>query len=346
MNERKFFGLTMAGIIVLVLLIASFTFGVSMYKEKDDRIFTTVTDREYNSILARRFPYNAAILGSSMCQGFRCSDFDREFGCQALKMTCSAANFAEVKFMAEYASRFQKLDYVIFDLRCVFLGFEQTLDNMPLESYSDRVIWYRLKKSFSINALMAEWEFFSKRIRGKVKYVSRDEIYDWNKKHPCGEKYFAREILFKERYPYRTDAAYRDLCATTLDTYVIPLLQELPETEFHIFFPPFSMMFYMGLDPAEYIALKQMVIDRLLPMKNLVLHDFEIACPIMENFENYKDLTHYSGKISSRMVTAMKTREFQLTPENKEDHLRKLQSQIASFDYQKEFDRLKQTYRK
>ena len=38
--------------------------------------------------------------------------------------------------------------------------------------------------------------------------------------------------------------------------------------------------------------------------------------------------------------------EFQLTPENREDHLRKLQSQIASFDYQKEFDRLKQTYRK
>ena len=66
----------------------------------------------------------------------------------------------------------------------------------------------------------------------------------------------------------------------------------------------------------------------------------------LENFENYKDLTHYSGKISSRMVTAMKTREFQLTPENREDHLRKLQSQIASFDYQKEFDRLKQTYRK
>lgn len=346
MRERKFFIITLTAIIAIIVLLSLFSFLCSSYRDCSKKLFSLSGSRVYNSTLIRRFPFDSIILGSSLSQGFKCTEFDAAFGGQAIKLSTSGANFVEMNEFLKFALKHKKVKRVLLDAPVQFYARKQTLKDFPKEYYSDKIIWMRLKKSLSINALLDEFKFFRNILRGKVKYTNRDELYDWNKKHSCSEKVFAKNILYQKHVNYLLQNNGYEIAAEQAANIVVPLFRAYPDIEFIVFFPPVSVMDYQGGDNQKYIALKEKIVDMLLTCRNVKLYDFETAQHIMTDFSNYKDRKHYSGKINSWMIGEMKKNNYRVNNRNKRSSLEKLYKMLETYDYQKEYERLAATYKK
>ena len=345
MNHRKFFIVTLLLAAVCILILAALNFAILQLKFKSDKIFSGIDDREYNSVIAAKQSFNAAILGSSMSQGFHCSDLDKAFQCRSLKLTYSGANLAEIKFMADYAYKFQKIDYILLD--CHIVNFENTdLSKVPVDYYSSKVTILLLKKSFSINALEDSRKTISRYFSGKFKQVSRDDLYDWNLRSSCGEKRIANAILYQKHPILNFDQPFTCKSIENIKKYLVPLLENHKETKFLLFFPPYSVMYYKGNNVSRYLQFKKEVMELLLKYDNLELHDFQTEFAITEKLDNYKDLTHYSGKISQWIIEHIKLKTHIVTLQNYERYLDKLRDQLLRYDYQAKYDELKIKYKK
>jgi hypothetical protein len=198
MKERKFFIITVIAIIAVTVFLSLFSFLSNSYRDRSKKILFKYENesRTYNSILIRSFSFDSIILGTSMSQGFKCSEFDAAFGGQSIKLSAPGASFAEMKEFLKFAVKYKKIQKVLLDAPVEFYAKKQSLQNFPMEYYNGKIIWMRLKKSLSINMLFDEFTFVRKILRGKVKYITRDELYDWNIFLACSEKIFAKHILF------------------------------------------------------------------------------------------------------------------------------------------------------
>ena len=346
MSERKIFFISLAAIILLVLVFASFSFWMSYAKISSKQLYSNQSAREYNSIVINNFDFDSLILGSSMSQGFKCSVFDAAYGGKSIKLTCSGSNFAEVKFFTDYTVRKKKIKRIMLDAPVTFLPWEQTLKDIPMEYYQDNMKILFFKKSFSINAVVNAFSDLKSKITGKTKYISRDDLYDWNLGRKCGEKYFAQRLLYDKRTEFNIDQKFAEKSKATVREFLYPMFNSCPETEFIVFYPPFSMMYYRLLDRREYIKLKAEITDMLLEMKNVRIFDFETAFHITENFENYRDTSHYSGKINSWMIGQMAQGNYQLTRDNKQQSFDKLLKRFEEYDFDKEYSRIEAKYGK
>ena len=344
MSERKCFILTLAIIIAAILLAAAFSFCVSGVRENSDRLFSLTDGRTYNSLIIRKFPFDSVILGSSMSQGFKCSEFDAAFGGQSMKLCAAGANFAEVKEILDFAVKHKKIKRAMLDTPVAFFGRDLTLDSFPLEYYQENNDMVRLKKSFSINAFIDEFDFFWDYLRGKVKYTTRDELYDWNRRRSCSESLLAQDVLYSSGKNYlKDDIAYKNAIVKA-ENVILPIFRKYSDIEFILFFPPYSMMYYQDKDHDKYLALKKKITELLLSCPNVKLYDFETAFPVMKNLNNYKDRTHYSGVINSWMISQMKDGNYRVTVQNKDKFSADFRECLKSYDFQKEYDRLKSTY--
>ena len=349
MKERKFFIITVIAIIAVTVFLSLFSFLSNNYRDRPEKILSKYANenesRTYNSILIRRFSFDSIILGTSLSEGFKCSEFDAAFGGQSIKLSAPRANFAEMKEFLKFAVKHKKIQKVLLDAPVEFYAKKQTLQNFPMEYYNGKIIWMRLKKSLSINMLFDEFTFVRKILRGKVKYITRDELYDWNITYACSEKIFAKYILFHKYSNLLTQNNGYETAAVQANNIVNSLFQTYPDIEFIVFFPPFSMMAYQYIDNHKYVALKEKIINMLLTCHNVKLYDFETAHHIMTDYSKYRDHTHYSGRINSWMIQEMKKNNYRITNQNKKAALEKLFKMLESYDYQKEFERLASIYK-
>lgn len=346
MNQRKLFFITLISAIVCILAVAAFSFAVSKFKYSTDKLLSGVDSREYNSIIAVRQDYDTVILGSSMSQGFRCSDMDAAYKCRSLKLTCNGADLAEIKFLADYAGKYKKLDRILLDCNLYTYAKEQNLEQMPLQLYSSEADLYLLKQAFSINLLLDNLEFISRYLRGKIKTVSRDALYDWNSKNACGEDKLAKTILHKTPKVYNFDKKFINDSVENVKKHLLPLFDAHPGTRFILFFPPYSAMFYRNSDFEGYIRLKDEVMKLLLTRKNVELHDFQTEFSITENLTIYKDLTHYSGKINTWMIEQTVKKSHLVTEKNRKKILTAHLAQLKRYDYNGTYESLKKKYGK
>ena len=344
MSERRIFLFSLSAIILLILLLSLFSFAVSNIKFTSNKLYSNQSGRVYNSVLINNFDFDSIILGSSMSQGSKCSVFDSAFGGKSMKLACSAINFAEIEFFVDRAAGKKRIRRVIFDAPVMFFSRRQSTEDIPAEYYQDNIKFVLYKKSFSINALTESLSEAKNLIRKKTRHVSRDELYDWNIGRKCGEKYFAQALLYGEETQFGFGEELFRKSKTALEQHLIPMFERHPDTEFILFFPPFSMMYYRSFDHRAYIKLKGEIAERLLAVKNVKLYDFETAFHIMEDFENYRDTNHYSGRINSWMMQQMAQGNYLLNKENKQQSLDKLRKRFETYDFAGEYGRIKTKY--
>lgn len=346
MSERKICLWTVGCIILAIFSVAVITYFFSVFQLRSRRLFSGLNPRQYSSIILRNFEFDSAIVGSSLSQGSKCSVFDSVFGGRSMKFTYAGANLAEIQFTIEEMHKYRKIKRVVMDLPMGGLVCEQTLKQMPLDCYRGNFYFSYLKKSFTINELIRSLNFFRRSLTGKIKYTTRDDIYDWNKRHACSEKNFARDLLYNPYKKESFDGHALQEAERNVKTFLLQTFRNYPECEFLIFFPPFSMMYYRNVDLDSYVRMKRMCVDMLLNIPNVKIYDFETDFTVMQNFNNYKDLTHYSGKINSYLLSEMGKDRHRMTAENKEKMLSVFLNGCKNYNYTETYNRLQKTYGK
>lgn len=349
MNVKKWLLTTGIVLLCLLLLVGGLTVWVDPlfhYHGPMDGWAYALRDQRYvTDGILRHFDYNAIIIGSSMAEQFKASQADELFGVNTVKVPLSGTSYKEVNERLERAFRSnQDIQMVI---RCLYFGkIASPKDEMGYSDYPDYLyddnpfndVYYVLNKDILANYTLLDMEMTSK----GYKTVDFDAYSMWIA-YEYGKdavlSHYERKTQ-KDAVPFSEEDEKR--VAENLYQNVISSAEAHPETDFYLFFSPYSIVRLDGyardgklqyqFDAEKYAA------SLLLPYENVHLFSFWDAYDVICNLDNYKDTLHYGSWINDWILDCMATGEHELTIENFEDYYREIGAFYSEYDYDKIFE--------
>ena len=271
--------------------------------------------------MIRNYDYNSILIGSSMSQNFRSSDFKREMGLDLLKAACPGISSKDYSLLFDVIMEEgnHKPDVLFFNVdlfsysyenRTVFPPDRRFFFNKPpnheYKYFWNYTVWNKYILRFLKQSLLRKYKnidydtMFSRRDR----YAGVDEVRR-SLKRPKGVFHFNMK---------------KDVLIANFKNDVLRHLKSMPDTKIEVFFPPYSVLFWGQVEKDDkiddYLAIKNEMQRLLFQLPNVRMHDFQAAESVMLDFDNYKDTSHYRENINTWMVKKMASGEYVCTADN------------------------------
>jgi hypothetical protein len=356
---KLFFILT----VLISFLIVAVNYVVDPYQQYRKAKFYQVmfmngTERYLNAGLAKTFPYDSVVIGSSMTQNFIISEVTKDLGFQKpIKLTVSGGNIFEETTILKTAIRTGKVENVLFGIDIMALPDAESRSQLPLFLYDEDII-NDYKYLFNLDT-------FKRAIVYPVLpfLVSKDHprrnynlMYQWQ--HLFDESYFdAKKVLKIWRdIVGSTDSKKTDMLQhvgdkhgsyvssqgqslldmeLSLDKFLVPILERRQDINYIFFFPPYSILTYKVLEKEgslqDFIKMKKYISQRLSRYPHVELYDFQTAKEITYNLNNYMDLSHYHQKVNTWMLEKIREKAYRVTPDNVDLYASELREQTISY---------------
>ena len=301
-------------------------------------------ERYQNNGVVKHFKYDAIITGSSMTQCFRPSELNELFSVNAIKAPFSGGSYKEVNDNLKVAFQYNpdiKMVVRCLDTNALFTDKDtMNYDNCPTYLYDDSVLNdapYLFNKSILLLSL--------KNFRGYLaegsSALSFDEYVNWSTYSSYGKEavmdYYDREAVSvsEEMLPV-TEEDYVRMDAT-IEQNIISLVRENPDTEFYIYFAPYSIYCFdywnrLGELERNLIA-HEYYIEKLLEYDNIHVFSFFTDYETICNADNYKDVAHHRGEVNSQILLWMKEGKYELTKENYREYCDEVYDFYMNYDY-------------
>lgn len=308
--------------------------------------FPYVVDNQLsqNPGMARNMIYDSCIIGSSMTVNFDTDDFKQIMGMNTIKLSYSGAlphddyNILKLVFDSDSYARKQE------NVKAVFLGVdamtytagvsdtkyplpEYLYDKNPFNDISyllnkDVLLEYILRPIVNrdptdLSQVYASWwtpDYYN------IKWV----MHNYEPSAKISEVMPADELI----------SGTKD----NLEKNILPFIKAHPETEFYMFFPPYSILYWNDvqnenhfeatLNQYEYIA------DTLLQYDNVRVFYFQNLQDIVTNLNNYADYTHYKPEINEYMVTCFAKGTCEVKKGEMPQQLEKMRDIVEHFDFE------------
>ena len=131
-----------------------------------------------------------------------------------------------------------------------------------------------------------------------------------------------------------------------IDEYLLKFVANEPDTEFLIVVPPYSRIHnYIEIrtKPNDFLTTKEVLrylVQKSSEFKNLKIYAWgDTGYP--DDIANYKDLTHYSHKFNSLMLSYIRDDIGLLTPENFEKYYAEFEQKSLEFDIMPYYEKIK-----
>ena len=340
MNSRRFVQVVLGGTVAALLLAGGATIVIDPFfhyhKALDDVEYPLVDgmERYLNDGIIKTYDYDAAIVGTSMMQNFKASQFDRLFGTKSIKITYTGETYyaidQEVRKVLE-ENPDTKCIFRCLDYNKIFQAGEvRNYDDYPDYLYDDNIlndVNYVLNKEIFLDSTLPVIKY---NIDGK-KTTSMDDYSFWEWEHPVGKEYVLEAY---ERPETEEDAK---TVTDNVTENVIRTVEENPDTMFYFYTPPYSVAFWdeaeRNGDLVRYFEAEKLQAKLLLPYDNVKLYTFADHYDITENLDNYMDPTHYGSKISDQIIDWLYEKKGLLTEENYREKIQEMEDFYLSFDY-------------
>jgi len=297
-----------------------------------------------NPGLAENMDYDSVLLGSSMTTNFNTSDFSEKMGLTTQKLSYNGAYPKDQANIMEII--FEEKGDTVTD---VFLGIdelnysadiEQTKYPVPEHLYDDNYlndVQYIWNKDVLLNYILRPM-------------VDTKDKSDWNllyKQNYLEEHYTkAGVLMFFEPAEISTEYVDADVfieaIEKNLDVNIIPYIETHSDTTFHIFYPPYSILYWYNqtrqnsLDAV--IEKYRYMTERLLEYDNVEVYFFQNQEEIICNLNNYADYTHYHERVCEYMVKCFASGERRVSLETLEEELMILEQLTKNYDYEAIWD--------
>lgn len=303
-----------------------------------------------NPGMARHMDYDSCIIGSSMTVNFHTNDFKELMGLNTLKLSYSGAyprddyNILSIVFDKDTPAR-QKTP-----VKAVFLGLDvPTLtaepdeikyelpmylyDNNPVNDVKylwnkDVLLEYILKpviqkKPTDLSLVYASWwteEYYN------IQYV----MHGYEAPEPVLEEMDSELLLPRTK--------------ENLDKNIIPFIRDNPETDFYIFFPPYSILYWNNVIVENHLEATmnqyKFAASQLLQYDNVHLFYFQNMEETVTDLNNYADYTHYNPRINRYMTECFANGEHEVhSTEEFEKELDDMRRIVDSFDFEELFSK-------
>lgn len=304
-------------------------------------------ERYMNYGIAKHFDYDSIVTGTSMTQNFKTSQWDNYFGTKSIKTPFSGASYKEVNDLLECA--FEHNDSIAMVMRSLdptMLIMEK--DEMDYEDYPDYL--YDNNIFNDVNYVLNK-EIFFKFTEYVHTFMSLggnstdfDTYKNWAGLYQYDENLMRESFVRREKKEEIRALSDDDIrkIQENLEANVVKLVRENPETQFYLFFPPYSIYYWDDLsqdgDMLRMLDAHQLAIEILLEYDNIKLFSFFDTTDVICNLNYYKDSLHYNQEISDMMIDAMALGSNRLTKENYMDYMNFLHEFYVNFDYEALFD--------
>ncbi len=290
-----------------------------------------------NAGMAKNFEYDSVILGSSMTVNFDTDIFKETMGLNTLKLSQNAAFPKDIDTMLKIV---EKKDEPV---KTVFLGVDITRYKaepgtmaypIPEYLYDDNIlndVSYIFNKDVLIDYIIKPQVKQETTPVNEIYWTWPYMWYGWEQMIYTG---FVSPKEYKEPVPYDF---YEENISENLETYILPYIEQMPDTEFVIFFPPYSILYWyeqvgLGTAGAELQGEKQ-IIEKLLSYPNVRIFYFQNQYDYITGLYNYSDYTHYNHEMNDYMTECFADGTHELTLDNYEAVIDEMMDYVLSFDY-------------
>lgn len=311
----------------------------------DSLQYPIINERYQNDGIVTNFSYDAVITGTSMTENFKASEFDRLFACDSVKVPLSGSFFKETRDLLDRAFQANPdIKYVVrsVDGMAYYLLAEKderrTDAVFPDYLYNDCLLD---DVSYVFNKEVLFLHCSKVLIHTLLGYQTTDfdVCYRWMGSSPYGRD----AVMSAYSRPAKASAetglsdADRAVMEASLRQNFLELAEEHPETEFYLFFPPYSILWFdeqrqigkleQALQSYEYAA------ELLLSCDNIHLFtffdDFDLVCDL----DRYTNYVHYNDDVNSEILQRMRDGKNELTQENYQDVFASIRAFYIAYDY-------------
>lgn len=346
MSSKRFVLQTLCLTLVLLLVLAGITVYVDplfhYHAPQEDIAYLISNQRYQNDGILKHFSYDAIITGTSMTENFKTSEFDELFGTQSIKVPFSGSYLRETAERLNQAfAHCSDIKYVVRSLDYYALVADKdAISDFSYPEYLYDDIWlndvqYLLNKTIFCDYTL---ETLNRTSRGDV-MTSFDNYARWSDWFFYGKQ----EVLSKTTRPMKSDqvAVLTNSqilqIKENLEQNIISLAREHPETEFFLFFPPYSIVCWDHWNQQGNIQARidayQYAAEILMDYDNIHLFSFNTYFDMICDLDNYKDLEHYGDWVNSKILFWMKNGEYELTEQNYQEHFEEMRAFHSSYDY-------------
>lgn len=308
-----------------------------------------------NPGMAAHMEYDSVILGSSMTVNFQTSWFKELMGLNTIKLSYSGAfpkdqaNIMDIIFEDSSDNALGSGEYKKKKVKKVFLGVDvitytgsvdETKYPIPEYLYDDNYlndIKYLLNKDVILNYILRPIADPDPTDLSNV-YASwwTEEYYsqEWVLHNYTSPKQVKEETL-PEAYVMSTE---KNLAAN-----ICPYIEENPETEFVVFFPPYSILFWNDVLRENHLEATmeeyRYIANRLNAYENVKLYFFPDQEEIICDLNNYADYSHYHPRYNRYMTECFASGECLVAKKGEkgkgiEDYLLHMREIVENFDYE------------
>ena len=304
--------------------------------------------RYLNDGISRHFDFDGVIVGTSMAQNFKCSQFDELFGTKSVKLPYTGAGYEElgesmdrtlnrnpevraVLWAVDYNGLLRREDWTQYSDLPTYLYDENPLNDTP----------YVLNKDMFYHAFLPD---IVKTIK-KSDNTTMDEYAEKESEYGASMVYQGRHILPEIDNPEFTPEDEKQV-TESFENNIISVINAHPNTTFYLFFTPYSIYNWEGMNAEnsinKYISAQRTATKLLLECPNVRLYSFFEHTEIICDLDNYRDEAHYSDEINAQLLEWMAEGEGLLTVDNYEDRIAWQREFYTGFDYDNYFDIIEQ----
>lgn len=298
-----------------------------------------------NPGMAMHMEYDSVILGSSMTVNFNTDWFSQLMGLNAIKLSYSGA----------YPKDQSNIMKIIFnsghEVKKVFLGIdvitymgdvEETKYPIPEYLYDDDYIndiQYVLNKDVLLNYIL--------RPLADPDPTDLATVYaSWWTEEYYSEQWVLHNYTEPEEVEEEVPAdEYIPGTEKNLDVNICPYIEDNPDTEFVIFFPPYSILFWNDVIKGNHLeatmAQYRYIAERLNEYENVEVYFFPDREDIILDLNHYADYSHYHPDYNYFMtecfadgVTGLVAKDGSDKGKTIEEYLTHMREIVENFDFQ------------
>lgn len=294
-------------------------------------------ERYQNAGLAKHLTYDTVILGSSVTANFRPSQFNELFGGQTLKMTYPGACFADFDAALTLCFRKQPVKRVFWsiDPKIVMTDYDAAPIELPDYLYNDNPL-DDINYLFNKDVLLEQCgESLLSTLRGD-EAVPLDDAFTWDQKYEFSH---SKALWSYSRPAWTPEVTGAHAFDAQIDRNLACIEQWVtahPETEFYLFAPPYSVLFWDRVTRdgtyEAYLTLFDRMLTTFSAYDNVRYYCFAADYDMMHDLNRYTDEVHYTGEVNRQMAETMATTAG-MTIEDRTDMQVTLRAIVETFDF-------------
>lgn len=336
---RVFFLCSFGAFVAVILLVVAVDPFFHYHKPLKNIYYVIDNQLSQNPGIAKNFEYDSVILGSSMTVNFDTRLFAETMGLNTVKLSYNAA------YPKDNDNIMQLVRQSDNEIKEIFLGIDihtykaspgAVAYEIPEYLYDDSLfndVFYLLNKDVLLDYILMP--------QVKRESTPLNEIYSSWQKMVYSEAMVA-EIYeppsgFFEMLP---EDIYRDNIEENMRTYILPYIESMPDTQFTIFFPPYSVLYWYGKYADGSLAAElegeRQIMELLFLYPNVRVYYFQDMFDFITDLNNYCDQSHYVHEMNDQMTLwfAQEVCPWEVTSENYNAVLDEMKEWLMECDFE------------